>query len=207
MTNATQSSWEPYLKYGIRSFYKRRSVIYKKNDESTKGFYYLEKGLIKITTDTFHQDNYIIDIVSSQMPFGEQGTDGNRYFSTATALEDSIVYFFPEKDVQEVMKTDIQFSMLIYNHLTKKLKTLSDNILLHSLPAEKQLALALLSLMEKFESIHFPFSQKELCAYTNLNRITIYHILKKWDKQIVTVENKRIYIEDVDALKKVAMLS
>ena len=51
--------------------------------------------MIRISTSIYDDRERIIDIVSSEYPFGEQVTDGDMYFSTATTIEDSVVYFFP----------------------------------------------------------------------------------------------------------------
>src|SRR5690625_3340278 len=89
----TGSSWTPYLKYGERQFVKKKTTIYWQKEEGDNGFYYLEKGIIKISTRIYDGEERILDIVSSGHPFGEQTVDGEMYFSTAITLEDSIVYF------------------------------------------------------------------------------------------------------------------
>lgn len=198
------NSWAPYLKYGERRFYKRKSVIYRENEKTLLGFYYLKTGLIKISLTIRTGEEQIIDIVCNDTPFGEQVVDGENYFSTATTIDESIIYFFPISRIETLLKEDENFRILFYKSLTEKLKVLSNNLLFDSLPSEKMLARTILILREKFTSDQFPFTQQELCRYTNLNRSTIYQILKKWKDEIVFFDKRNIIILNIELLKKVA---
>lgn len=198
---------ESLLKFGTRKFYKEKATIYEKNQSGEEGFYYLKTGLIKIST-TYSGEEKIIDIVSAKNTFGEQTIDGTLYFTTATALKDSIVYFFSYKQLEEQTISNESFrlliSQLISKSLSNKLRTLSDNVLLSTLPSEKILARTILDLKSKFVNETIPFSQQELSRYTNLNRITLYNIFKKWDEDIVSIRNKQIIINNENALKEIA---
>ncbi|WP_174614636.1 Crp/Fnr family transcriptional regulator [Virgibacillus ihumii] len=200
------SSWIPYLKYGERNYYKRKSVIYQEKEDGCNGFYYLKQGLVKVSSTIHTGEENIIDIVCNEKSFGEQSVDGELYFSTATAIEDSVVYFFPYKNIEPVLERDAQFKMLIYTNLTEKLKTLSNNVLFHTLHSEKLLARTILTLREKFVSKQIPFTQQELCCYTNLNRTTIYNIFKKWDNDVVYLTNRNIIINNTEALIEIAAI-
>ncbi|SOC40217.1 Crp/Fnr family transcriptional regulator [Ureibacillus acetophenoni] len=199
------NSWTPYLKYGERRFYKRKSVVYRENEKSVQGFYYLKSGFIKISLTIHAGDEQIIDIVSDDTPFGEQVVDGEQYFSTATAMNESVVYFFPMSIIETLIMEDENFRNLFYHGLTKKLKTLSNNLLFDSLPSERLLARTLLILRDKFISDQFPFTQQELCRYTNLNRNTVYHIFKKWKDEIASFDKRKIIIHNIDLLEKIAV--
>lgn len=198
------NSWTPYLKYGERRFYKRKSVIYRENEKSILGFYYLKSGLIKISLTIHTGKQQIIDIVCNETPFGEQVVDGEQYFSTATAIDESIIYFFPISRIETLLMEDENFRLLFYHGLTEKLKILSNNLLFDSLPSEKLLARTILILRDKFISDQIPFTQQELCRYTNLNRNTIYHIIKKWKDDIVSFDKRNIIIHNIDLLKNIA---
>ena len=199
-----QSSWAPSLKFEKRKFIRNKEVIFREKEDSTKGFYFLKAGLIKISTLTHSGEELIIDIVCDETPFGEQVVDGEKYFSTATAMIDSIVYFFPISTVESLIVGDGHFRTLLYQSVTEKLEILSNNLLYDSLPSEKLLARTILKLREKFISDQFPFTQTELCRYTNLNRNTIYHIFKKWTNDVVSIDKRKITIHNIDTLKKIA---
>lgn len=198
-------NWKPYLKYGQRNYYKPKSVIYHQGQASSNGFYYLNEGLIKISISNHVGEERIIDIVCSGRTFGEQAVDKDLYFSTATSIIGSIVYFFPYDEIKLLLEEDNQFRMLIYNNLTEKLQLLSNNILSDKLPSEKILARKILTLKELFMSNQIPFTQQELSCYTNLNRITIYNIFKKWSKNVVILTNRSIIINDIETLREISM--
>ncbi len=50
-----ETSWDSYLQYGERQFYRKKEEIYRENEDGAEGFYYLQKGLIKISTNV-HTD-------------------------------------------------------------------------------------------------------------------------------------------------------
>lgn len=201
---AEDSSWRPYLKYGERKFFRKKTPIYCEKESNAKGFYYLEKGLIKISATNHNGDECIIDIVSDGNPFGEQTADGELYFSTASVVEDSIVYFFCFKYIESMMEKDDGLRRLIYHNLTEKIKLLSNNIISHSLPSEKILARTILHLHKKLVTDYIPFTQRDLSCYTNLNRITIYNIFKKWGDDVVSLCNQNITINNISLLKSIA---
>lgn len=192
-----------YISYAERLFIKKEQVIYHEDSYSPVGFYYLKKGLIRISKYFHVGEERIIDIVSDENSFGEQAIDGELYFSTASALEDSIIYFFPYEVIDRLMKKDHEFRVFIYKNLTDKLKILSNNLLFNSLPADKLLARTILILSEKFQTDKIYFSQQELCRYTNLNRVTIYNVFKKWEDNVVSFKNKEIVIKNKEELRRI----
>lgn len=206
MISLENSTWESYLKYGKRQFYRQKDKIYCETEAGINGFYLLKKGMIRISTAIYDGQERILDLVSSLQPFGEQAADGDTYFSTAIALEDSIVYFMPSETIETLMSDDEQFRMLVYKNLTEKLITLSNNVLFNTLPSEQLVARTILTLVEKFTDTSIPFSQQELCRYTNLNRVTVYKVLKEWDERIVTLKNKYITVTNTKALEEIAAI-
>ena len=200
------NEWDNYLKYGERQFYKKKSIIYREKEDGVNGFYFLKKGMIKMATSIYKDREIIIDIVSSNLPFGEQATDGDMYFSTAIALEDSVVYFFTVEKIESLMEEDNRFRMLVFTNLTEKLKTLANNVVFSSLPSEQLLARSILSLQDKFMNESIPFTQQELCRCTSLNRGTVYKVLKEWDKSIICMQSRNITITNTQALKKIATI-
>lgn len=200
------SNWDNYLKYGERQFYKAKTTIYHEKEDGVNGFYFLKKGRIRISTSNYNNGERILDIASSKITFGEQAGDGEKYFSTAIAIEDSIIYFFPSDIIENLMTGDNQFRILIYLNLTEKLKVLSNNVVFDSLPSAQLLARTILNLKEKYAATSIPFNQKELCRYTNLNRVTVYKVLKEWDETIITMQNKNIIIKNTQALEEIAAI-
>lgn len=195
-----------YLSSAERLFVKEEQVIYHENSCSSGGIYYLKKGLIRISTHLHTGEDGIIDIVSDENSFGEQAMDGNLYFSTASAIKSSVIYYFSRENIDKLMETDYEFRTYIYKNLTNKLNTLLNKLLFHSLQADKVLARTILVLSNKFESNQIFVSQQELCRYSNLNRVTIYNTFKKWDDNIVSFKNKKVTIENKRLLERIAAI-
>ena len=192
------------LKTSQRLFYKKGEIIYRQDELCTRSFYFLVKGLIKISCKNNLNEKVILDIVSPHNTFGEQALDGAFYFSTAEAYVDSVVYRLCAKEVYNMMNISDSFRKFMYDNLRDKLKLLSTRLVMQSLSAEKILASALIELLSKIGRNPLPLLQKDLCQYTRLNRTTIYHILKDWQHSLVRVHHGKIFIVDVMKLKEIS---
>ncbi|MFD1707867.1 Crp/Fnr family transcriptional regulator [Siminovitchia sediminis] len=199
-----RKGWEDYFQYGKRTFYRKKSIIYSVDSSERTGFYYLERGFVKVSTKTFSGEERTIDIVSAGRTFGEQTADERPYFSTAVALEDCVVYFFRYDVIKRLMDDDHQLRILIYSGLTEKLKLLANNVMIQSLPPERQLAQSLLHILRKYNDHQIPMTQKELSSFTGLKRGTIYKIFKKWGDEVIIVEKKKIIVKMPQKLKEIA---
>lgn len=198
------SRWNEFLSTGERKFYKKGEIIYRQDELCLGTFYFLVKGLVKISCVDQRKEETILDIVSPNNTFGEQAVNGVLYFSTAQAYEDSVVYSLSVNKARKMIKLDQEFRMIIYNSLREKLKLLSTRLVIQSLPSEKILATALIELQEKMGQNPFTMMQKDLCKYTRLNRTTIYNIFKKWQDNLVRVHHQEIQILDFIQLKKIS---
>lgn len=198
------NSWKQLLNTGERRFFKKGEIIYRQDELCPEQFYFLVKGLVKISCVDQRGEEMILDIVSPNHTFGEQAANGVLYFSTAQAYENSVVYSLSVNIAREMIETDEEFRMFIYNSLREKLKLLSTRLVIQSLPAEKTLATALIELQEKMGQNPFTMMQKDLCKYTRLNRTTIYNIFKKWQNKIIRIQRQEIQILDFNRLKKIS---
>ncbi|HLS66089.1 MAG TPA: Crp/Fnr family transcriptional regulator [Pseudogracilibacillus sp.] len=192
------------LNTGERKFYRKGECIYRQDEVCQDTFYFLVKGLVKISCVDQRGGEAIIDIVSPNNIFGEQAANGTTYFSTAEAYENSVVYSLSVHKARKLIESDHEFRMFIYNGLREKLKLLSKRLVIQSLPSETILATALIELQEKMGQNPFPMMQKDLCKYTTLNRTTIYNIVKKWQDHLIRIHNQEIHILDFIQLKKIS---
>ncbi|MFP5115582.1 Crp/Fnr family transcriptional regulator [Bacillaceae bacterium C204] len=198
------NSWESYLRYGERKFVKRKSILYKQGDIG-KGFYFINKGLIKILTPTSERRERILDIRGSGFLIGEQAIDQMPYFSSAIAIEDSVVYYFTIDQYKNLMNTYPDFLLLFANSAIQKVKILLDGIILGTVTSEQQVAFSLLQLMDSCQTNEINLTQQELADYAGLTRITVYKIIKKWKyDQLIDINKRRFIIRRPDVLKKYA---
>ncbi|HJF30278.1 MAG TPA: Crp/Fnr family transcriptional regulator [Sporosarcina psychrophila] len=191
-----------YLENGSRLFVKRNTVIYEQGTTGD-GFYLVNEGKIKISMKVFNEKNRILEILGKGQLFGEQSLDQNSYFSTATALENSVVYYFTSKQFQDLVIKSKYFRNLFYSSMINKLKQLGAIIQLKSLSVEVQLANSLLELCHKYNSCEIPLNQQQLSNYTGLTRITIYKIVKEWkDLRLIIEKEGKLFIGNPKLLQE-----
>ncbi|SFE89554.1 Crp/Fnr family transcriptional regulator [Alteribacillus iranensis] len=204
LSETKSKKWINYLHLGERQFLKRETLIYEEGTRGTGDVYFLEKGKVKVYTAAFTGKTRTLEILHAGMAFGEQTVDKKPYFSTAIVLEDAVVYRFSSEVTKALVKEDQTFRQLMFKSLRSKLELLLNNIVLHSLPAEKILAHTLVEISKKYDNQSIlPLSQHEITQYTGLTRITIYKLLKKWGPEVVKTKNKKIVITDLDSIKRV----
>ena len=191
-----------YFENGSRLFVKCNTVIYEQGTTGD-GFYLVNEGKIKISMKVFNEKNRILEILGKGQLFGEQSLDQNSYFSTATALENSVVYYFTSKQFQDLVIKSKYFRNLFYSSMINKLKQLGAIIQLKSLSVEVQLANSLLELCHKYNSCEIPLNQQQLSNYTGLTRITIYKIVKEWkDLRLIIEKEGKLFIGNPKLLQE-----
>lgn len=194
--------WESYLHYGTRKFVKRNHLIYQQGSQGN-GFYYIEKGTVKIVIVTPEGKERLIEIEGKDQLFGEQAMDKKPYFSTAITSEDSIVYHFSCDTFYELASHDREFHALFLETLIRKVRTLADDIVFNNESAEQRLAYSLLKVCFKLNQLKIPLTQEDVSKYTGLTRITVYKVFKKWKSEnVIEVNNRMIIIKDLDLLKE-----
>ncbi len=198
------NSWESFLRYGERQFLKKKSILYMQGDIG-KGFYYIHNGLIKIITPTTERGERILDIKGSGFSIGEQAIDQMPYFSTAIAIDDSVIYYFSFEIYKKLMKEYPDFVLLFANSVIQKEKTLLDGINLKTVTSERQVAFSLLQLMVSCQTNEINLTQQDLADYVGLTRVTVHKIIKKWKyDQLIDINKRRFIIIRPDILKKYA---
>ena len=194
-------SWEDYLDYGKRLFYKESSVIFEQGDVGN-GFYYIKDGLIKIVSTRSDKNERILDIAGPGLLIGEQIIDQLPYYSTAISQADSVLYYFTKKDYENLTRKNPDVITLLAHSLILKEKLLINNINATGTDSDYQIAHSLLYLMESYHSKEINLTQQDLSSYVGLTRITVYKVLKSWASEgILSIKNRKIYIIDPNALR------
>lgn len=192
---------DSYLTYGTRMFMKKNTVIYTQGTIGD-GFYIVVEGKVKISMNVFGNKERMLEIISNGQVLGEQSMDQNAYFSSASTLEDSVLYHFEQDKFQALILKDKTVRDLFYSSMIHKLKTLSEIIQLDAFSAEQQLANSLLEISRKYSSYEIPLNQQQLSTYTGLTRITIYKIMKEWrTSNLLTNTKGKIVIKNPEVLQ------
>lgn len=180
---------------------KKNTVIYTQGTVGN-GFYIVVEGKVKISMNVFGDKERILEIICNGQVLGEQSMDQNAYFSSASTLEDSVLYHFEQDEFQALILRDKTVRDLFYSSMIRKLKTLSEIIQLDAFSAEQQLANSLLEISRKYSTYEIPLNQQQLSTYTGLTRITIYKILKQWrTSNLLTNSKGKIVIKNPEVLQ------
>jgi CRP-like cAMP-binding protein len=190
--------WDGFKQFGERKFVAKQTVIYNQGD-ITKGFYCVDKGLIKIKTCTNIGEEKNINFIGPGQMFGELSLIQEPSISTAISAEDSVIYYFTLQRFKELQQQSDKPLMLIFSSMLKKMSVLVEQSF-HS-TAEQQIAHALLQLCESSGNEKIYMKQKDLAEFSGLTRVTINKVLKSWkEKGIIETENKLIHIKNKEIL-------
>lgn len=204
LLNEYNINWEEFVKYGSRQFLEKNSIIYKQG-EIGNGFYYLKKGLVKVTTTTAGRSDLLLKIILPTQLVGIQAMDQLVHYTTAKTIEDSVLYFFSYNTIEKIMLQNPAMNQLFLQSVINEMNTFASKINAERLPAEQKLAILLLNIYDEFSQYHIPLLQKDIASSTGLTRITIYKIFKEWrEKGYIENTGSSFSIKNPTVLKKYA---
>lgn len=189
--------WTPYLIYGKKIEMGKHTTIYHQGDVGT-GFYYLDKGSVKITLISENGHERSIDYIPSGGLFGEHGACNGSYLTSAVTTATSIIYFFSDEALSRVCQDHPQAAVTFTNSQIYKLRLLAEIIAFTDSPIEQQMANFLLKLIAVHEDHNIPIDQTSFARYIDTSRITVNKILQKWRQQGLIELSERSAIRVVD---------
>ncbi|MCY9020474.1 Crp/Fnr family transcriptional regulator, partial [Priestia megaterium] len=166
--------WRPFLKYGQMIKLEENTTIYYQG-EVGKGFYYLDKGSVKITLLTEKGAERTVNYVPEGMLLGENGINKEPYLTTAVTTTPSVLYYFTNEATLKIYEEEPKAVILFTNSLLYKFRLLAEIITFLNLPVEQQMAHYLLKLVKENEE--FPFNQTSFARYVGTSRITVNKII------------------------------
>lgn len=194
-------SWEPYLSYGIKKEYNKEEFIYYQGQKGN-GFYYLSKGIIINRFLSKEGKEHYINHISPGMIFGEEGSNGNSYLSTATTIVPSSIYYFSEQTLLNLFEKDpkivelfISYQIESFRKKIKIIQYLDSNI-------EKQMKFYLAQ-YHFDNSSYIPINQTVIANDLETSRMTINKIIRKWKaKGLIDLSNQVLHIINKDLFYK-----
>ncbi|MFP7732221.1 Crp/Fnr family transcriptional regulator [Priestia aryabhattai] len=193
--------WRPFLKYGQMIKLEENTTIYYQGEDG-KGFYYLDKGSVKITLLTEKGAERTVNYVPEGMLLGENGINKEPYLTTAITITPSVLYYFTNEVMLKIYEEEPKAVILFTNSLLYKFRLLAEIITFLNLPVEQQMAHYLLKLVKENEE--FPFNQTSFARYVGTSRITVNKIIQKWSKEkLIELSNQKIYIKNISKLKEI----
>ena len=194
--------WTPHLIHGKKIETGKHTTIYRQGDVGT-GFYYLDKGSVKITLLSENGHERSIDYIPLGGLFGEHGAYKGSYLTSAITTAASVIYFFSDEVLSRICQDHPQAAVIFTNSQIYKLRLLAEIIAFTDSPIEQQMANFLLKLIAVHADNHIPIDQTSFARYIDTSRITVNKILQKWRQQglIELSERGAIRVVDLKALR------
>ncbi|MGO0059107.1 Crp/Fnr family transcriptional regulator [Brevibacillus fluminis] len=174
--------WTPFLLYGKKLEISKHTTVYSQG-ETGKGFYYLDKGGVKITLLSDNGHERTIDYVPAGGLFGEHGAYNGTYLTSAITTSPSVLHFFSDDALSRVCRDHPHAAILFTNSQIFKVRLLAEIIAFQDSPVEQQMANFLLKLTAVHGDEHVPIDQTSFARYIDTSRITVNKILQKWRQQ------------------------
>lgn len=172
--------WAPFLLYGKKL--GKHTTVYNQGEEG-KGFYYLDKGGVKITLLSDNGHERTIDYIPIGGLFGEHGAYNGHHLTSAITISSSILYFFSDEALSRICRDYPQAAILFTNSQIYKVRILAEIIAFHDSPIEQQMANYLLKLTTVHGDDNVPIDQTAFARYIDTSRITVNKVLQKWRQQ------------------------
>lgn len=189
--------WTPYMMYGKKLEMVKNSSVYRQG-EMGRGFYYLDKGSVKITLLSDNGHERTLDYVPTGGLFGEHGAFNGAYLTSAITTSACILYFFSDEALSNVCRDHSHAAVIFTNSQIYKLRILAEIISYHDSPIEQQMANYLLKLTAVHDNEKVLIDQTSFAKYIDTSRITVNKILQKWRQQGLIEPAGRSAIRVVD---------
>lgn len=197
----------------VRLEVKKDEVIYKEGYYS-KGVYILKKGKIKIAQLNKDGEEQIAYIYKRGEMMGYRPLlCGSVHPVTATALEDCVISFIPEKHFMQVLDQSPALSRQLLINLAHEFSVWINTMsILAQQPVRERIALILLILNEKYKKegkedipAVINLSRQNMANYARTTIETLARMLRYFkEEKIIKTEGRRITILQPDELGKIA---
>lgn len=203
--NNLRYQWTPFLMYGQKIEVRKNAVIYRQG-EPGKGFYYLDRGGIKIILLSDNGHERTIDYVSIGTLSGEHGAYKGAYLTTAIATSPSVLYYFSDEALSNVCRDHPHAALIFTNSQIYKFRLLAEIIAFQDSPVEQQMAHYLIRLHAVHQNENVPIDQTSFARYIDASRITVNKVLHKWKLHgYIELSNRgAIRILDIEKVKEIA---
>ena len=195
-------------------FVKKNKALFTEGSRAL-GLYCIHKGKIKIHKMGNSGREQIVRFAKSGDIVGYRAfIDGDRYYATATAMEDSEVCFFPYQQTLDLVKNEPGFLLGLLKHISEDLKTAEDKIThLTQNYVNQRVAESLLWLKDTFgykedgETIDADLSRSELAGIAGTTPETTIRVLSEFQKKgLIKLQSKSIHILKEAELKSLSEL-
>ncbi|CAD0218557.1 Crp/Fnr family transcriptional regulator [Chryseobacterium sp. D764] len=189
------------ISFGVETRTYHTGEIIFHEEELPSHYYQIKKGKIKLNNYTEDGKEFIQNIFSDGHSFGESLLFVDRpYPMNAVAIEDSVIYKMSKQNFLDLIKSNPEISLNIYECLAERMYY--KYIMLYNLSFQNPVG-KLKLLMDYLKSYHedktlysfqIPLTRQQLASLTGLRVETVIRTIKQMEKdQIVKIEKRKIY--------------
>jgi CRP/FNR family transcriptional regulator, polysaccharide utilization system transcription regulator len=200
------------MEHGPNS-YKRGEIIYSEGNR-INGFYYVQKGIIKIYKTGFDGKEQIIRFAKKGDIMGFRSTLSNELACTTTrAIEDSNICFIPGDIVKHFVKTNGKFAMELLQIACKELGEANDYITdIAQKTVRERLAEVLIHLKLEFNLdnenfLQISLTREELANLVGTATESVIRLLSEFKQdKLIELHGRKIKILNEKSLIKIGNL-
>ena len=194
--------------------YKKGEIIYKEGDKPS-GLICLCQGKVKVFKEGVGNRDQIIRMVSSVNFIGFRALFAEEhYIASAFAIEDCSLCYIEKPILEKLIKSNGKFALRIINILAKELGFSNERTLsLTQKHIRGRLAESLLVLVNTFDleedgkTIRVYLSREDLANLSNMTTSNAIRTLSTFAaEEVISINGRRISIENLNELKKISNL-
>ncbi len=202
---------EKVIENHICSFYSKNSIIYKEGDNPI-GLICLVEGKVKLYKEGVNNKEQIVRLVNEGGFIGYRALFAKeKYNSTASTLEDSVICTIEKDLVFEIMRENHNFTLEIIRRLATELGfSTTRSVSLTQKHIRGRLADALLFLKETYgvddeNNLNVLLARDDLANLANMTTSNAIRTLSNFiDEGVIKVDGKKIKIINLNELKKIS---
>ncbi len=194
--------------------YQKNEIIYKSNELPTD-IWFLIHGKVKVYKDGIGGKCQIVRAIKPIEFFGFRAYfAGERYMTSAMALDNSIIASLPMPILIELMKDNFDISFFFINYLSITVGD-SDNrtVNLTQKHIRARLAEALLYLIDSYgteedgQTLNIYLSREDLASLSNMTTSNAIRTLSAFaSEDIISIDGRKIKINNLDELNQISQL-
>ena len=194
------------------TYYKAGELIFKQGARPM-GLICLAKGKVKITMDNVNGDAQIIALKKPVDFLGFSDLLGEEvYFTSAIALEDSIVCATPKSCLTDIIKSNLQLANKIIKHLSHELAMANQRMAnLTQKHMRARLADTLLYVYDTYgvaenKVLNVRLKRSDLASLSNMSTANAIRTLSEFAKSdLIAVNGRKIQIRNLGQLQNISL--
>lgn len=204
-----------FSKHKVFYFYKKGQIIFHEGNYPA-GLFCIFSGKVKVYKMGNDTKEQIVRLAKPGKVLGYRALLSNdKYYASATALEDTQVCFFPKENFNNLLQSNLTFAMQTIQLLSNDLRYAEKMIMnLAQKHVKARIAEALYTLQEYYGyendelTINSTVRREDIGNMAGTTTETAIRILSDLKKEgVINLDGKKIQIPSLELLKKVAELN